>query len=291
MGRAIDLDHVQAAGAGHVDVHQHDVEAAVLQGIEGLVAVLDQPALVPGPFQDPGRDLAVDRIVLGHQHREPPARPRHRRMARLLGERIAPRRIEAAQRMGGTGQRRRLDRQIEDGRGSRVPAPPSPPARPTNSRSSTGANSASGSRRFSSSRKRSRRLRQGAGVEQQRMIAVAGIAPRRERAAQLGQARGFDQRRCRPGPGPAGWRGRGRASRESRMSWKGSPFAVSALSAGVRDGPGRVSKGSMTQKRLPCLRLALEPDLAAHELCQLAHDGEAEARCPRSGGWWRHRPG
>ena len=40
MGHAIDLCDVEAAGARHVDVHQHDVEAAGIQRIQRLVAIL-----------------------------------------------------------------------------------------------------------------------------------------------------------------------------------------------------------------------------------------------------------
>ena len=72
-----------------------------------------------GALQDLGGHLAVHRIVFGHQNVQPPALARHRRVALLVGDRIAPRGIEAAQRMGGTGQRRRIDGQIQDGRKAR----------------------------------------------------------------------------------------------------------------------------------------------------------------------------
>jgi len=36
VGHSIDLRYFQAAGAGHVDVHQHDVVAAQIERIERL---------------------------------------------------------------------------------------------------------------------------------------------------------------------------------------------------------------------------------------------------------------
>ena len=97
--------------------------------------------------------------------------------------------------MGRTGQRRPLDRQIEDGEELALEL----------------ARLLGRGREFAQQHRREfgigqqalqlleeagRRLGQSAGVEQQRMIAVAGIAPRRQRAAQLAQPRGLDQRRA-----------------------------------------------------------------------------------------------
>ena len=67
MREAMQLDDLDAAGAGHVDVQQHEIEMVLLERVEGGIAVVDQHGDVAGPAQNLGGHLAVHRIVLGDQ--------------------------------------------------------------------------------------------------------------------------------------------------------------------------------------------------------------------------------
>ena len=52
----------------HVQVHQHDVEALLADGLHRLQAVAGEEGPVAHAFQQRSHVLAVDRVVLGHQH-------------------------------------------------------------------------------------------------------------------------------------------------------------------------------------------------------------------------------
>ena len=66
-GEAEELGRFDPAHDRHVHVHDDQVEVARGQGIERLLAVLDQHRTVTGALQDLGDDPAVDLVVVGDQ--------------------------------------------------------------------------------------------------------------------------------------------------------------------------------------------------------------------------------
>ena len=68
MQRARRAQHVHAVAAAHLEVAQHDVEVAVVQPLDGGVAVRRFLDLVPG-FGQPAHQPAAQRIVIvGNQN-------------------------------------------------------------------------------------------------------------------------------------------------------------------------------------------------------------------------------
>ena len=86
----------EAVHLRHLDVHQHDIEDAGGQGLDGLPAVLDHRHVVPAFAEQAARDPLVDDVVLGDEHlqqanrrrHEPPAR-RSRHVRRTRAVRVA----------------------------------------------------------------------------------------------------------------------------------------------------------------------------------------------------------
>ena len=59
--------HLDAVGARHDDVGQQQVVGAVLQGVDGVVAVLAIDDLMAGPLQRPRQEAAQRAVVFGQE--------------------------------------------------------------------------------------------------------------------------------------------------------------------------------------------------------------------------------
>ena len=81
MGHAIELRGLVPAELGHVDVHQHEVDAGLIEDLQRLLAVVRGDARVAAELEDPVDDRPVRRIVLGQQDLE--WAPAERDLARL----------------------------------------------------------------------------------------------------------------------------------------------------------------------------------------------------------------
>ena len=67
MHEAQELHRLDAVHIRHVDVHEHDVEAAVVQRLDRTLAVGGDPHLMAGMLEQPGDDLLVGAVVLCDQ--------------------------------------------------------------------------------------------------------------------------------------------------------------------------------------------------------------------------------
>src|SRR6266705_65152 len=56
-----------AAELRHVEVHDDHIESLVLQNVERLLPVVDDPDSVPGALEYPDDDALIDGVVFGHQ--------------------------------------------------------------------------------------------------------------------------------------------------------------------------------------------------------------------------------
>src|SRR5262249_24086397 len=102
------------------------------------------------------------------------------------------------------------------------------------------------------------------------MVTVAGIAPRRERPAQLRQPGGLDERIA------AGSEAGAQAMGERRVAGEQDEFEGLPGLQSRCGGPGL--EGQSDPEPAALLWPAIDADLSAHELGQLAHDGEPEPR-------------
>ena len=75
------LGRLEAAHHRHLQVHQHDVELFALDGIDGLLSVLDYRHVMTSPLEQTHGHPLIDDVVFGEQHL---ARPELRRCGRGL---------------------------------------------------------------------------------------------------------------------------------------------------------------------------------------------------------------
>ena len=65
------FDHLEPVEFGHLDVEEHQVEGALVQGLEGLATIACDDDLVASAAQEMVDELLVEDIVLGQQDAQP----------------------------------------------------------------------------------------------------------------------------------------------------------------------------------------------------------------------------
>ena len=65
------FDHLESVQFGHLDVEEHQVEGAVVQGFEGLAPIARDDDVVTSAAQEVVDELLVEVIVLGQQDAQP----------------------------------------------------------------------------------------------------------------------------------------------------------------------------------------------------------------------------
>src|SRR3989442_12359931 len=62
---------LQSADFGHLDIHQHSIKTLTIERLQRFAAVCPPDDLVAVPFEQPHRQLLIDRVVLREKKLEP----------------------------------------------------------------------------------------------------------------------------------------------------------------------------------------------------------------------------
>src|SRR5258708_17240895 len=62
---------LQSADLGHLDIHQYSIKTLTIERLQRFAAVCRHDDLVAVPFEQPHRQLLIDRVVLREEKLEP----------------------------------------------------------------------------------------------------------------------------------------------------------------------------------------------------------------------------